>query len=259
MGRWLSSEVQALLQRPSPRTQPRVDKLKCILPDTEQVNKRPTERFSSRVENYIKYRPSYPQSIIKLLKSECNLTNDSIIADVGSGTGILSKLLLQNGNWVFGIEPNIEMRNAGDRLLNHFPQFTSVAGSGEATTLDDHSVHIVAAGQAFHWFDREKARTEFTRILKPNGWVALIWNDRRTSSSAFLRAYEWLLLDYGTDYKEVDHKRIEKEAIRVFFGSEQFKTMTFENSQVLDYEATKGRLLSSSYVPESGHPTYAPC
>ncbi|MCZ6775205.1 MAG: hypothetical protein O7D34_01970 [Ignavibacteria bacterium] len=110
------------------------------MPDTEQVNKRPTERLSSRVENYIKYRPFYPESIINLLKSECNLTKDSIIADVGSGTGILSRLLLQNGNRVFGIQPNIEMGNAGDRLLNHFPQFTSVAGTAEATTIDDHSV-----------------------------------------------------------------------------------------------------------------------
>jgi ubiquinone/menaquinone biosynthesis C-methylase UbiE len=226
------------------------------LPHIELVIKNPTERFSSRVENYIKYRPTYPRSIINLLTSDCNLTKDSVIADVGSGTGILSQLFLQNGNRVFGIEPNIEMRNAGDRLLNHFRRFTSVAGTAEATTLDDHSVHMFAAGQAFHWFDREKARAEFARILKPNGWVVLVWNDRRTNSSAFLKAYERLLSDYGTDYKEVDHKRINKEAIRVFFGSERFKTMTFENSQVLDFEGTKGRILSSSYVPEVGHPAY---
>ena len=148
------------------------------------------------------------------------------------------------------------MRNASDRLLNHFPQFTSVAGTGEATTLDDHSVHMVAAGQAFHWFDGEKARAEFARILKPNGSVALIWNDQRTNSSAFLRAYEQLLLNYGTDYKEVDHKRIYKETMRSFFGSDQFETRTCENNQILDYEGTKGRLLSSSYVPESGQPSF---
>jgi SAM-dependent methyltransferase len=221
------------------------------------VNIRPTERFSSRVENYVKYRPTYPRLIINLLESERHLTEDSVIADVGSGTGILAKLFLQNGNRVFGIEPNLEMREAGRRLLNQFPLFTNIDGTAEETTLRDCSVDMVAAGQAFHWFDRDKARAEFRRILKPNGWVVLIWNDRRTNSSGFLREYEKLLLKYGTDYKEVDHKRVDNEAIRLFFGSDQFKIRVFENMQVLDFEGTKGRLLSSSYVPESGQPTYA--
>jgi ubiquinone/menaquinone biosynthesis C-methylase UbiE len=138
----------------------------------------PTQRFSDRVENYVRYRPTYPQVVVETLAVECHLTTASIIADIGSGTGILTKLFLDNGNRVL-VEPNREMREAGERLLVDCAGFTSIAATAESTTLPDHSVDFVTAGQAFHWFDREKARAEFTRILKPGGWVVLVWNDRR--------------------------------------------------------------------------------
>src|SRR6266446_9260655 len=110
----------------------------------------PTERFSNRVENYIRYRPGYPKEIIELLKAECGLFPQSVVADAGSGTGLLAKLFLENGNLVFGIEPNREMRAAGERLLQAYPRFTSIAGTAEATTLPGQSVDFVTAGQAFH-------------------------------------------------------------------------------------------------------------
>src|SRR5262245_47734188 len=182
-----------------------------------------TQRFSSRVENYIKYRPGYPSGIIEALRSECGLTSGSIVADVGSGTGILTEMFLRNGNLVYGIEPNREMRDAAERLLKGYPRFHSVAAQAEETTLDDASVDFISAGQAFHWFDREKARTEFARILKPQGWVALIWNERVTTTTPFLVAYEQLLKDYSTDYEQVDHRRIDEDVIRDFFGSDQFR------------------------------------
>src|SRR5687768_16300575 len=151
-------------------------------------------RFSSRAEAYAKYRPCYPAGVVETLKSECGLTTDSVVADVGSGTGILTELLLKNGNRVFGIEPNEAMRVFAEEALKDYPQFESVDGSAEATALPDDTMDIVVAAQAFHWFDREKTKREFTRILKPNGWVALIWNERRLDTTPFLRAYENLLL-----------------------------------------------------------------
>ncbi|MGE0128873.1 MAG: class I SAM-dependent methyltransferase [Blastocatellales bacterium] len=217
-----------------------------------------TQRFSGRVENYIKYRPGYPKAVIETLQSECGLTPDSVIADVGSGTGILTEMFLRNGNPVYGVEPNREMREAAERLLKNYPRFHSVAAKAEETALDGASVDFIVAGQAFHWFDREKTKAEFIRILKPRGWVALVWNERVVDTTPFLAAYEQLLKDYSTDYEQVDHRRIDAGVIRDFFGSDNFKLKQFENIQVFDYEGLKGRLLSSSYAPEAGHPNYEP-
>ncbi|HEU5014136.1 MAG TPA: class I SAM-dependent methyltransferase, partial [Roseiflexaceae bacterium] len=208
-----------------------------------------TQRFSSRVENYVKYRPSYPQEIIAALQQACGLTSDSIVADVGSGTGIFAELLLRNGNTVYGIEPNQAMRAAGEQLLQHFPRFHSVNGTAEATTLPAQSVDFITAGQAFHWFDPDRARREFARILRPGGWVALIWNERRSDSTPFLRDYEQLLRTYGTDYEASKHTNFDAELIRAFFAPNPMFMQTFENQQRFDYDGLRGRLLSSSYTP----------
>jgi SAM-dependent methyltransferase len=217
-----------------------------------------TQRFSNRVENYIKYRPGYPNEVIETLRSECGLAPGSIIADIGSGTGILTEIFLRNGNVVYGIEPNREMREAAERLLKDYQRFRSVAAQAEETTLPDCSVDFITAGQSFHWFDREKTRAEFARMLKSQGWVALIWNERLTTTTPFLVALEQLLKDYSTDYEKVDHRRIDDEVIRDFFGSNPFRLKQFNNIQVFDYEGVKGRLLSSSYAPEEGHPNFEP-
>jgi SAM-dependent methyltransferase len=214
-----------------------------------------TARFSSRVEKYVRYRPSYPKDVLRLLRDQCSLTPDSVIADVASGTGIFTRLLLDHGNRVFGVEPNAEMRRAGEEYLASYPRFTSVAGTAEATTLADHSVDIVTAAQAAHWFDRAKARREFVRILKPGGWTVLIWNERETETTPFLREYEQLLLTYGTDYKEVRHERTTDE-IDGFFAPSPFQSAVLEMRQDCDYDALEGRLLSSSYIPGAGQPGY---
>jgi ubiquinone/menaquinone biosynthesis C-methylase UbiE len=218
----------------------------------------PTQRFSDRVENYVKYRPHYPVAIIDTLRADCRLTGNSVIADVGSGTGILTELFLKSGAHVFGVEPNREMRVAGERLLEGYTRFTSIAATAEATTLPAHSVDFVAAGQAFHWFDRQQARQEFFRILKPQGWVVLIWNERRTEGTPFLEAYEKLLLTYAIDYTAVDHRLVTDEVVAAFFRPGVFKPKIFENSQPQDFEGCQGRLLSSSYIPQTGHPNYEP-
>jgi SAM-dependent methyltransferase len=217
-----------------------------------------TERFSTRVENYVKYRPGYPPAVVGLLGEECGLAPSSVVADVGSGTGILSELLLKNGNRVYGVEPNREMREAGERLLRAYENFTSVDGRAEATTLPDASVDLITAGQAMHWFEPDATRREFARILRPGGWVVVVWNERLTEGTPFLEEYERLLLDYGTDYREVSHKYAEDSLIEPFFGAGRARLRTFENRQVFDFEGLRGRLLSASYVPEPGHPNHPP-
>ncbi len=190
-----------------------------------------------------------------LLKKECRLTSDSVVADIASGTGIWTRWLLSNGNQVYGVEPNAEMRKAGEEFLKSFPHFTSVAGTAETTTLADHSVDLVTAAQAAHWFDRPKARREFLRILKPRGWVALLWNERLTNTTPFLRAYEEMLLKYGTDYKEVRHEKTTAE-IRDFFAPAAHRETVFKWEQRFDYAGIEGRLLSSSYTPQPGQKNY---
>ena len=215
----------------------------------------PTKRFSDRVENYIKFRPGYPDAVIDLLTEECGLNRQSIIADIGSGTGILSEPFLKNENQLFAIEPNASMREAGEKLLEHYSKFTSIEGCAEATTLLDDSVDLIGVGQAVNWFDQRLARDEFSRILKPNGWVALIWNERRINSTPFLRAYEQMLLKFGTDYQEVRHERVYQD-VESFFSPRGFRLRTFDNGQCFDFQGVKGRLLSSSYVPAPGHEVF---
>jgi SAM-dependent methyltransferase len=215
----------------------------------------PTERFSKRVENYGKYRPRYPPEIITLLNSECGLTSESVIADLGSGTGLFTELFLENGNRVFGVEPNAEMRRAGEQALKRYPNFTSVNATAEVTTLPEHSMDFVVAGQAFHWFDREKARPEFARILKPSGWVMLAWNGYRVESSKMMTDYQALVSRYGTDYSEVQREVVGID-VETFYAPGACKCARFFFRQRFDYEGLEGRLLSSSYAPEPDHPDY---
>jgi len=217
----------------------------------------PTRRFSDRVENYILSRPSYPPQVLETMRNECALTAGSLIADIACGTGIFTRLLLENGNAVFGVEPNREMREAAVRLLAAYPRFEAVDASAEATTLPDHSVDIVTAAQAAHWFELAATRREFARILKPGGWVVLIWNQRVTDSTEFLRSYEKLLLTYATDYEKVRHEHT-TEGIESFFAPRPYQLREFPMHQYMDYTSLERRLLSSSYVPLAGHGNYAP-
>ncbi|MCU1302185.1 MAG: class SAM-dependent methyltransferase [Candidatus Sulfotelmatobacter sp.] len=215
-----------------------------------------TSRFSDRVENYVRYRPGYPPEVLQTLRTVCGLSPPHLIADIASGTGIWTRELLENGNSVFGVEPNAEMRAAGERLLDAFPNFTSVAGTAETTTLPDRSLDFVTAAQAAHWFERAGARQEFIRILRPGGWLVLLWNERLTDSSQFLREYERLLLTYGTDYEDVRHERT-TDAVNEFFDPAPFQERQFPMKQEFDYAGVEGRLLSSSYAPGPEHPQYA--
>jgi SAM-dependent methyltransferase len=217
----------------------------------------PTERFCDRVANYIKYRPGYPSGIIPTLARECGLTAEHRVADIGSGTGILTQLFLDNGNQVYAVEPNAAMRVAGEESGQGHPNFTSIAGTAEATTLDAASVDFIVAGQAFHWFEPHHTRQEFARILRPNGWIILLWNNR-LETDPFQQAYEQLLLTYGTDYAQINHRNIDFSALQTFLNPTVVQQATFAYQQVLDYEALQGRLMSCSYAPTPDHPDYAP-
>lgn len=213
------------------------------------------KRFSNRVANYVKYRPGYPQEVLTLFAGELGLTRASVLADIGSGPGISSRLFLENGNEVYGVEPNAAMREAAENLMRDFPNFHSIDGTAENTRLAAESVDFVIAAQAFHWFDPEATRREFRRILRPGGWVALIWNERQLDSTAFLREYEAFILRFANDYEEVRHEKITEAVLENFFHA-AFCRATFGNTQVFDFEGIRGRLLSSSYMPAEDEPVY---
>jgi ubiquinone/menaquinone biosynthesis C-methylase UbiE len=210
----------------------------------------PTTRFSNRVANYIKYRPGYPDEVISFLTEKCALNPDSTIADIGSGTGIFSALLLQNNYVVYGVEPNEAMRQSAEQQFKGNKNFLSVVGSAEATTLRDNSVDLVVCAQAFHWFKPDETRAEFRRVLKSdNDYVALIWNNRLTQIDEFSKAYEKLLEDKATDYSEVNHQHLKGVDFSYFYKDEQYTLTKFNNTQVFDYDGLAGRAFSSSYVP----------
>jgi len=209
----------------------------------------PLGRFSSRADDYAKYRPSYPAAIIDVLRRDCGLSPVSVVADVGSGTGLLSRLFLDFGCEIWGIEPNAEMRRGGELYLSAYDRFHSVEGQAENTGLPSQSVDLVVAGQAFHWFDPARARVEFRRILRQPAWVALIWNERKVTGDPFLVGYEDLLHRHAPEYSRVDHRRIDARQLTNFFGHSDWKTATFDNDQRFDLDGVKGRLLSSSYAP----------
>jgi SAM-dependent methyltransferase len=215
----------------------------------------PKKRFSNRVADYVRYRPSYPPEILPFMREIAGFHVSNVVADIGSGTGLLARIFLEHGNRVFGVEPNPEMREAGEAFLAAFPRFTSVSGSAEATTLADASVDLVTAGQAFHWFDADKSRAEFARILRPGGWVVLVWNTRLESGDAFMAGYEALLEQHALDYQQVRNRGSEEErALARFFAPAAIHRAAFDNRQIFDQAGLEGRLLSSSYAPLAGQP-----
>jgi SAM-dependent methyltransferase len=215
------------------------------------------QRFSNRVADYARYRPGYPSELLDVLRKECDLRPGHVIADIGSGTGFLSELFLKNGNAVFGVEPNREMREAGELHLQSYRGFVSVEGSAEVTTLPEACADFVAAGQAFHWFEPEKTRAEFRRILRPQGWVVAIWNFREMETP-FARAYEDILVKHGTDYTRVRDSYPQSHDVQSFFLGGEFLHHTLPNVQFLDWDGLAGRLRSGSYVPLEGHANFAP-
>ncbi|WP_183576647.1 class I SAM-dependent methyltransferase [Mucilaginibacter sp. X5P1] len=209
-----------------------------------------TKRFSDRVDNYIKFRPGYPPEVLAFLKQECKLNADSVIADVGAGTGIFTKLLLDEGYKVYAVEPNQPMRDAAVDQLSAYKTFAPIDGTAEATTLPTKCADLIVCAQAFHWFNDAKTKVEFNRILKDKGKAALIWNSRLTDVDEFAKAYEALLKHDGIDYNKVNHRKVRDIDFKAFFKDGIYKLTKYANTQIFDEAGLIGRAYSSSYVPK---------
>lgn len=215
-----------------------------------------TTRFSDRVEAYTRYRPGYPRAAFAFIKDQVKPSREWAIADIGSGTGISTRMLLEEfACSVHAVEPNPEMRSAAELALEGHEGFHSVAGCAEATTLAANSMDMVAAFQAFHWFTPETTGTEFRRILKSSGRALLVWNDRQSDGSQFMRGYEEILQDLP-EYARVNHRTVTPEDIRTFMGDGGLVTASFDNCQEFGFTGLAGRFFSSSYTPASGTAAY---
>lgn len=216
-----------------------------------------TERFSNRVENYVRYRPHYPKEIIPCLKSKIGLTDQKIVADIGSGTGISSEIFLENGNTVYAVEPNKEMREAAEKIHNKDMNFISINATAENTSLKNNSIDLIVVAQAFHWFDKVQAKREFQRLAASDCHLILIWNDWKLESH-FQQAYEQMLKEFAPEYEKVNFRNVDESTIRTFFAPHTYSVQSFSNSQYFNFDSLKGRLLSSSYAPLEGENGYKP-
>jgi SAM-dependent methyltransferase len=211
-----------------------------------------THRFDKRAAAYSKYRPSYPKEILSILESEIGLSHTAKIADIGSGTGLLSRLFLQNGNTVYAVEPDDEMRSYAELTLSTFPGFVSIVGRAESTGLEEASVDLITVGQALHWFDPGPTLREFARILKMSGHLCVLYNDRNISDP-FMRDYEDVVQSHARDRAEVlDVWRAEpwkEDNLSAFFHERKYRRFNLQNEQFLDLEGLLGRMLSASYMP----------
>ena len=193
-------------------------------------------RFSDKSDDYAKYRPSYPMQILQFLK-DYNFSNKSIIADIGTGT--LTKIFTENGNNVYAVEPNDNMRGKANSLLNMHKNYFSINGTAEDTTLENNSIDFIVVGTAFHWFDISKALNEFKRILIKAGVLVLLWNDIKYDT-AFMKEYHMIKRKFSNNSKKDIRNDLTDEEIQHLYLSE-FKKITLENNQELTLEELVGR------------------
>lgn len=216
----------------------------------------PTDRFTGRVESYRRFRPGYPAEVVERLRRECGLAPASAVADIAAGTGIFTELLLSAGFTVTAVEPNDEMRSACQALAGTFPNLRVVSGTAEDTGLPSASFDLITVAQAMHWFDLERTRAEFARILRPGGSCAVIYNNRRLGGDPFHDGYERLLLEFGIDYGAVKQQHVGRKRLAAFFAPHPMMCATVPNPQPLTLDELRGRILSASYMPQPGHPGF---
>jgi SAM-dependent methyltransferase len=217
---------------------------------------KPTERFTGRVDAYRRFRSRYPREIIPVLEARCGLTPESVVADIGAGTGMLAELFLENGNRVFAVEPNADMRAACEELVGQYPGLTCIDGAAEDTRLADHSVDFVAVGRALHWFDQDRCRPEFARILRDGGWVLLASQGPHTRMEPVIREFQTILKQHGLDYARMRHRYDLEKAARQLFAGGDFQEAEFASPEEMTYEDLEGFMLSLSITPQPGHPGF---
>lgn len=220
------------------------------------VNKSNTTRFSDRVADYVRYRPSYPQTMIAQLEEIVGLQPSFAVADIGSGTGLSAQRFVEAGNLVYGVEPNREMREASQKLFQGNRNFKAIDATAEHTTLVTNAIDLIFCGQAYHWFDFEQTKLEFDRILKPKGVIVLAWNERSTTDP-LQQEYEQMMRDLIPEYSKVTQKNIDSENIQTFLAPKSMEIVSLMNQQLFNREELKGRLMSSSYAPKEGEEHYA--
>ena len=213
----------------------------------------PTERFSGRAADYVAARPGYPPAVLDTLRAAGALRRGARVADIGAGTGISSALFLDAGCEVVAVEPNAAMREAARQCLGGRDGFQIISGTAEATGLANASVDLVAAAQAFHWFDAAATAKEFARILRPGGWITLFWNTRNASATPFMAELEALIARFGTDYAAVHHQNVPEASLRALMPR-RFSRAVHANRQHLDRAGLHARLMSASYLPPRATP-----
>jgi SAM-dependent methyltransferase len=216
-----------------------------------------SDRFCGRVDAYQKYRPDYPASVVAEIRQRTGLDGPAVVADIGSGTGIFTRLLLRAGFAVYAVEPNGEMRAAAEALLADEARFYSIEASAEDSGLAAASIDLVTAAQAFHWFNTDRAKQEFRRILKKNGKLALIWNKRKLNQP-FQQSYDTILREFSPEYGKVNHMNLNAADLEHFFAVDEMQRVVLDNSQCLDFAGLLGRLKSSSYCPDERSPQFIP-
>jgi len=221
-------------------------------------------KFDGKGMIYSKFRPSYPKEFIEYLQYRVGINKGSIIADIGSGTGILSRLLLDIGEKVIAVEPNKSMREVAESDLSKYKNFVSVNATAESTTLDDNSVDFITAAQAFHWFDRNLFKIESKRVLKPFGKVILVWNTRVLTSESE-EDYEKIIRKFCPDFEGFSGRKlsalynnigIESENEFELFFDGEYEEMTFKNDKINNLESFLGGALSASYAPNQQDENY---
>lgn len=206
--------------------------------------------FTGKADDYSRYRPGYPLKLIGVLENEINFDSTKDVADIASGTGMLTKLFLQNENLVFGVEPNDDMRQTAEKGLSKFYNFISVKGTAEKTNLADGSVDIITVAQAYHWFESEKTKAEFKRIIRKNGYAVLIWNILRKNYNGFHKAYVKFLEKLSPENYLRHIEGSSEENIKSFFDGFKFSSKSIDNQQILDWKGLRGNLFSISFFPK---------
>ncbi len=211
---------------------------------------------SERIENYLRYQPGYPKKLLNFLYEEVGFLRESVIADIGSGTGILTRLLLERGSRVVAIESDHQMRDIAERLLNdEFQRFVSLNATAENTTLSDESVNYIVCAHSLNSLNIDKCRDEFFRIIKPSGAVVFLYN-RLDQEEGFLKEHQSLLNQYRVYPEKNFSRELSENEIFRFYASATYNHFSFPNRQSLDFEGARAILLSDSSLPEQGEDGY---